>query len=196
MRALVVIAHPSAASLCAELGRAAEAALRAAGHDVEVDDLYAQGFSPVLTRGERAGYYEPGFASAETARRRDQLLAAEALVLVFPTWWFSPPAMLKGWFDRIWAPGTAFDHAPDGAAIRPKLVELRHVLAVTTLGSPWWVDWLVMRRPVRRILRLALVGACAPKARFRMLSFYNCEALGPALAARAVARVDRAARRM
>jgi len=51
------------------------------------------------------------FQSGVDAGQIDRLMSAEALVLVFPTWWFGFPAILKGWFDRVWAPGIAYDHA-------------------------------------------------------------------------------------
>ena len=104
-----------------------------------------------------------------------QLQAAQSLVLVFPTWWFGFPAILKGWFDRVWAPGHAYQHAADLGAITPGLLQLQEVRVVTTLGSPWWVDLFVLRRPVRRVLKLALLGACTRGCSFRMLSFYRSE---------------------
>ena len=97
------------------------------------------------------------------------------MVLVFPTWWFGPPAILKGWLDRVWAPGVAYDHAPDYGPIVPRLSDLREMLVVTSLGSPWRVDRLAMGRPVRRIFKTALVGTWAPQCRFRMLSLYKSE---------------------
>jgi putative NADPH-quinone reductase len=105
------------------------------------------------------------------------LLDAEALVLVFPTWWLGFPAILKGWFDRVWAPGAAYDHGADLGPIRPRLDRLRRALAVTSLGSPWWVDRLVMRQPVKRVLKTALLGTCAPACRFEMQSLYKAEQL-------------------
>jgi len=108
------------------------------------------------------------------------LLSAEALVLVFPTWWFGFPAILKGWFDRVWAPGIAYDHASDLGPIKPRLRCLRRALAVTSLGAPWWVDRLVMWQPIKRILSTALIGTCAPDCRFEMLSLYKAEKLASA----------------
>ncbi len=158
-------------------------------------ELYQVGFAPALTATERASYYtdafQPDFGTAE----RDALLAAEGLVLCFPTWWFGPPAMLKGWFDRVWAPGIAYDHAPDLGAIRPRLKTLRHALAVTTLGSPWWVDRLVMHQPVRRMIGTALLHTCAPKASFRMLSLYRSERVNPRALERVRTRLDSELRR-
>ncbi len=175
MRCLVVIAHPVPDSLCRALTTRTVAGLIAAGHQVEIEDLYDSGFAPALTAAERDSYYAPTYDGSDVQPQIDRLLAAEALILCFPTWWFGFPAILKGWFDRVWAPGVAYDHAVDLGPIRPRLHRLRHLVAITTLGSPWWVDWLVMRRPVRRILKTALLLPCAPKARFDMLSLYAAE---------------------
>ncbi|HBE93653.1 MAG TPA: hypothetical protein DDW55_14480 [Gammaproteobacteria bacterium] len=81
--------------------------------------------------------------------------------------------MLKGWYDRVWGPGIAYDHASDYGPIKPRLDNLREVLVVTTLGSPWWVDCLVFWQPVKRITKLALLGACTKKSKLQFLSLYN-----------------------
>jgi putative NADPH-quinone reductase len=181
MRCLVVIAHPLPGSLTHALAAEAIRLLEAAGHEVVVEDLCATGFAPALTAAERGGYYAGAYDGSAVAGEAARLAAAEALVLVFPTWWFGFPAILKGWFDRVWAPGLAYDH---GTPIRPRLAGLRHTLAVTTLGAPAFYDWLVMRRPVRRVLKHAIIGACARRSSFAMLSLYGAEAVTPARLAR------------
>ncbi|WP_443191660.1 NAD(P)H-dependent oxidoreductase [Pseudomonas indica] len=184
MKCLLVTAHPLPDSLCATLATHVRETLEARGHEVVIEDLYQREFAPALSVRERASYYQPTYHLDAVAGEIDRLLQAEAIVLVFPTWWFGFPAILKGWFDRVWAPGIAYDHANDFGPIRPRLHRLRHVLAVTTLGSPAWVDWLVLRRPVRRVLKIALLQTCAPQARFGMLSLYRSERLDEA-------RIDR-----
>lgn len=174
MRALVVLAHPLTDSLCAHLAETAIAMLTARGAEVDRLDLYAEEFAPALTAAERGLYYGTPQPDATIAALQARLAAADTLVLVFPTWWFSLPAILKGWFDRVWSPGFAF---AQGAPIRPLLTSLKSCLVVTTLGSPWWIDRMIMRRPVRRVLKTALLGACAPKARFAMLSLHGAEAM-------------------
>lgn len=176
MKCLVVIAHPAADSLCRALAAQAVAGLVALGHQVEIEDLYDSRFAPALTLAERVSYASPTYDGGGVQAQTDRLLAAETLILCFPTWWSGFPAILKGWFDRVWVPGVAFDHAVDGGVIAPRLHQLRHVVAVTTLGGPWWVDWLVLRRPLRRILKIGLLRTCAPQARFQMLSLYAAEA--------------------
>lgn len=177
MKCLVVIAHPISDSLCHAMARSAIQALTEAGHEVQVEDLYQTGFLPSLTVSERQSYYHPPFDSSAVQTQAERLLSAEALVLVFPTWWFGFPAILKGWFDRVWAPGIAYDHATDLGLIKPRLHKLRRAFAVTSLGSPWWVDRLLLWQPVKRVLKTALLGTCAPACRFEMLSLYKAEQL-------------------
>ena len=159
------------------------------GHRIIREDLYAVKFSAALTAEERRTYYAAAYDFSEVKSQVARLLEAEAIVLVFPTWWFGFPAILKGWFDRVWGPGIAYDHAGDFGPIRPRLKRLRHLTAVTTLGSPWWVDRLVLRQPVKRILQSALLGACAPACRFTMLTLYKSERLTEAVVDRFSARV-------
>lgn len=192
MKTLVVIAHPLSDSLCDALAQTAIKSLTAAGHEIVVENLYDAGFSPVLTAAERQSYYRLPFDASAIAGQVERLLAAEALVLVFPTWWFGFPAMLKGWFDRVWGPGVAYDHASDLGPIRPRLRNLKYALAITSLGAPWWVDRLLMWQPVRRILKKALLGTCAPACRFEMLSLYKAEKLDSAQVRRFSSRIERA----
>ena len=172
MQALVVLAHPLSDSLCAHLAREAVDALKARGADVDVLDLYAETFQPALTAAERRLHYATPEPGPDIVALQQRLAAADTLVLVFPTWWFSMPAILKGWFDRVWAPKFAFEH---GTPLKPLLNGLKSCLVVTTLGSPWWIDRIVVRQPVKRVLRTGLVFACAPQAKFGMLSFHEAE---------------------
>lgn len=189
MKCLVVIAHPLTDSLCHTLARTAVDALRAQGHEVQIEDLYRTEFSPSLTEDERRSYYAAPFNADALQPRIAQLLDSEAIVLVFPTWWFGFPAILKGWFDRVWAPGVAYDHASNLGPIKPRLGNLQRMLAITTLGSPWWVDLFVLWQPVKRVLRIALLGACARRCRFEMLSLYQAESLATAKVERFRSRI-------
>lgn len=177
MKCLVVKAHPIPDSLCSHLSTLVVQKLLADGHEVVIEDLYLNGFDPVLRPEERASYYTPSYDASKLVDQTKRLQEAEGLVLLFPTWWFGFPAVLKGWFDRVWGPGIAYDHAKDFGPIKPRLDHLKKVLAVTSLGAAWWVDYLVLRRPVKRVLKLALLGACAPGCRLKFLSLYNSEKL-------------------
>lgn len=177
MKCLVVTAHPLANSLCKLLTADVVNKLTSMNHQVTVEDLYGDMFDPVLTVAERESYYSGSFDDSQVIDEVKRLQEAESIVLVFPTWWFSFPAVLKGWFDRVWAPGIAYDHASDFGPIQPRLENLKRVLAITTLGAPWWVDRLIMRQPVKRVIKTALLQACAPKSSFQYLSLYKAEKL-------------------
>ncbi|MIL09760.1 flavodoxin family protein, partial [Salmonella enterica subsp. enterica] len=99
MRCLLVHAHPLDKSLTRHFLDVAASTLEAAGHDVDSLDLYQAGFNPRLTAAERVTHYALPFDRSALTREIAQLEAAELLVLVFPTWWFGPPAILKGWID-------------------------------------------------------------------------------------------------
>ena len=195
MKCLVVKAHPLSDSLCSTLAELAIRVLEGAGHAVEVEDLYGEGFGASLTEAERRSYYAGPYSAQQVSGQIERLLVAEAIVLVFPTWWYGFPAILKGWFDRVWAPGVAYDHADEYGRIKPRLNHLRHMLAVTSLGSPWWVDRFVLRQPVKRVLKTAIVGTCAPQCRLEFLSLYKSEELTSAQVEQCWGRVERTLQR-
>ncbi len=177
MKCLVVTAHPLQKSLCHRLTSLVIEKLEQQGHRVILEDLHKSRFQPVLSAKERETYYSESYDASAVSAYVKRLLEAEGLVLLFPTWWFSFPAILKGWFDRVWGPGITYDHADDYGPIKPRLNNLKQVLAITTLGASWWVDRLVMRQPVKKVIKTAILGACARNASFSYLSLYQCEAL-------------------
>ena len=155
MHILLVLAHPLAESFAAAVAGAARETLEEAGHTVDVLDLYRENFDPRLTAAERAGYFDIPYNSSGVANLVARLKAAEGLILVFPQWWFNFPAILKGFFDRVLAPGVAFSHDPSGGRLLPRLSNIKLLWALTTTGSPWWMVQLYMGNPVRRLLRRA-----------------------------------------
>lgn len=192
-RVHLLLAHPLDDSFCAAIAARAESALIARGHEVDRLDLYRDGFDPRLTASERRRYYAPPADVEAVDAYVARLLAAEKLVLVFPQWWFNMPAVLNGWFDRVFQPGVAFDHTPGYGRILPRLKRLESVLVVSTLGSPWWAAELYLRNPVRRQLKAGVFGTCAGHARFRMLNCYGTEKISAADREAFLERVGRAA---
>ena len=192
MRVLVIYAHPLADSFAAALHRAVVAALRRGGHEVDDCDLYAEGFVPVLSAAERRDYNTPTPDLAGVATHVARLRAAEALVLCFPTWWYGMPAILKGYFDRVWAQGVAFRLPEGGGAILPALANIKKLWVVTTYGAPWWLIRLVLRDPVRAVILGGLARLCGRGTRTRFLALYNIDGASRARCAAFLARVERA----
>lgn len=152
MHVLVVTAHPSRRSLTAALSDVARHALEEAGSTVETSDLYAMDWDPavrlsdhgdpdgseetVTLRSRRA--YDAGLLAPEIAAEQDKLRRADVVVLLFPMWWHGMPAILKGWFDRVFVNGFAFG-LTDEAGLPRKYgdggLAGRRVLAVVTAGD-------------------------------------------------------------
>lgn len=174
MRVLVVYCHPSPESFVAAMRDAAVAGLEQAGHETRVLDLYAEDFDPRFSAKEHAAYPDPAINRAGLEAQIAHLEWAEGLVLVFPTWWYDMPAMLKGWLDRIWLPGVAFDLPPNGGMIRPKLHNIRLMAGVTSCGASWWWSKLV-GEPHRRILMRGMRALCAPGCKQLWLGCYRMD---------------------
>jgi putative NADPH-quinone reductase len=149
-------------------------------HQVVATDLYRERFSPVMTEAERRSYYQPAYAEEEVAHLVGQLRQANGIIFCFPHWWFSMPAMLKGYFDRVWAPGAAFKHDLDGGRIEPLLTNIKLFGVVTTYGSPWWLTRIVMQDPGRKVLFRALKPMCGPGVRSFYLAHYDMDRSTPA----------------
>jgi NAD(P)H dehydrogenase (quinone) len=192
VRVLVIYAHPLADSFAAALHRAVVAALRQGGHEVDDCDLYAEGFDPVLNAAERRAYNLPNPDLSGVAAHVARLRSAEALVLCFPTWWYGMPAILKGYFDRVWAKDVAFILPEGGGAIRPGLTNITKFWVVTTAGAPWWLTRLVLRNPVRAVILGGLARLCGRGVETRFLALYNIDAASRARTAAFLARVERA----
>ena len=177
MKCLIVTAHPLQDGLCSFFSEKVAQKLQKMGHDVKIDNLYAEKFDPALSRSERISYYDEPYDISKMEDQVARLKEAEGLVLLYPTWWFGFPAVLKGWFDRVWGPGVAFDHTENFGPIKSRLDKLEKVLAITTLGAPWWVDRLIMRQPLKRVLKTAILGTCARSSKLKYMSLYKTELL-------------------
>ena len=137
MNALVVYCHPVEGSFCSAMRDAAISGLRAAGHTVDLIDLAAEHFNPVMSTSEW-NTYQQGNGDVPVGLERDVALvkSAEIIVFVYPTWWGGLPAQLKGWLERVMLPGTAFVFNENNK-VRPGLRNIQRIHIASTFGSPW-----------------------------------------------------------
>lgn len=148
MNVLILYAHPSPDSFNAALRDAAADEARSLGHEVRISDLYAENFDAVggardfvapenpetfhYQSEQRAAALNDGFV-ADIAREQEKLRWADCLILQFPIWWGGPPAIVKGWIDRVCAYGVAY---ADGTRFATGLFRgRRSLISVTTGGS-------------------------------------------------------------
>jgi NAD(P)H dehydrogenase (quinone) len=175
MHVLVVLAHPLKESFAASVARTAVAALEASGHTTDLLDLYAEDFDPRLTADERARHMEPDYDISTVAPLVARLRAADGLIFVFPQWWFNLPAILKGYVDRVFAPGVAYDIDPRTGLLVPKLHNIKHFWVLTTTGSAWWIVHFYMGNPVKRLLKRGVAAFCSKGLNFRMVSLHDMD---------------------
>lgn len=132
MHALIVVAHPDPDSLSHSVAAHVAEGVSLSGHDntFEFADLMSEGFDPRFTASDIAVHRTLAPPSADVAAEQARIDRADALVLVYPVYWWSMPGLLKGWIDRVFANGWAYDEGPDTKLVK-KLHHLRvHLVAV------------------------------------------------------------------
>ena len=135
MRISVILAHPSPASFNHAIARTAVAELKRIGHEVSLHDLYAEGFDPILPNDEIG---KDAALPAEIEQHCRELAAAEGIIMVHPNWWGQPPAILKGWIDRVIRPGVAYQflEGDSGEGIPQGLLKAGAALVFNTSNTP------------------------------------------------------------
>jgi NAD(P)H dehydrogenase (quinone) len=196
MKALVVYCHPLAESFNAAVRDHALKGLAAAGHETRVLDLYAMGFDPVLSAQGRLDYHTEGLNEVEVAEHLAALRWCEALIFVYPTWWYGPPAMLKGWLDKVWVPHATFEMPRPMKPIGRVLTNIRVVAAVSTLGSPWWWWKLGIGEPGRRMLLRGLSVLCAPGCKTLWMGLHQMDSVPDGKRRAFLGKVERAMARL
>jgi putative NADPH-quinone reductase len=171
MRVLYVYCHPLPESFHAAIRVRALGALAAAGHEVDLLDLYAEKFDPVLSEDARRHYHDPSRNRIGLEHHVARLTSAEGIVLQFPTWCFGLPAMLKGFFDRMIMPGVAFDLG-DPAHAKPLLRNIKRIAGIVTYGRPRCMA-LWMGDPPRKIVKHYLRWFTGGKARVDYFALYH-----------------------
>ncbi len=171
-RVLLVYGHGRRGGLCQRLLQVIQAELEVCGAEVRLHDLLADGFNPVLELDadqEHAGPCDPG-DDPLAHRYQEDVRWAGAYLIVHPCWWFAPPAILKGWVDRIFVHEVAIMQQPEGSPT--SLLDGRRALVVQTFAAPSAIDRMFFRgitaffwrrvvfgsAGIKRVQRLALHG--------------------------------------
>ncbi len=188
MRVLYLYCHPLPESFHAGIRARALAGLATAGHAVDILDLYAEGFDPVLGAEERRRYHDTTANRRGLERWIARLEQADGLVVQFPTWCFGPPAMLKGFLDRVLIPGVAFDLS-DPAHVRPLLGHIRRLAGVVTYGQPR-LRAMLMSDPPRRIVTRYLPRLIARDGRSTYHALYHMNVASQSVRRRFLDRVE------
>ncbi|OAN67253.1 NAD(P)H-dependent oxidoreductase [Sphingomonas sp. TDK1] len=151
MHAVIVVVHPAAVSLTRSVATALGDALEAKGHTVEIADLVAERFVPVFGAADHAAFAAGAPAPADVLQEQRRLDRADHLILVYPVYWWSMPALLKGWIDRVFISGWAFEENA-GGGIAKKLGRLTvHLVAIAGAA-----DRTYTKRGYRQAMRIQI----------------------------------------
>jgi len=170
MKVHVIYAYPLDDGLAVHIHRTVVEGLIEAGHEVDDLDLYAENFDPVLTREDRTIYHDLDINQSRIRPYIERLQAADAVVLCHPIWNFGWPAILKGYFDRVFLPDVSFK-LQDGQ-LSPGLTNIRKLATVTTYGSKRWRA-MVLGDPPRRNATRFLRVVCNPRVKVKYHALYD-----------------------
>jgi NAD(P)H dehydrogenase (quinone) len=147
IRHVVVLGHPATGSFNHQIAEIYCQAVRACGQDALLRDLYASGFDPLLKSDERLGH-GAGALAADVAAELDALAGARVLVLIYPIWFGGPPAIIKGYVDRVLSAGLGPHEVKAGAA-HPLLAGARLMTFSSSATTPWLSEsgqWVSLRQ--------------------------------------------------
>ena len=155
---VIILGHPDANSFSGAMADAYHQAALAAGHSVQLFRLGEIDFDPVLRHGyNQRQELEPGLQAI-----REAISAAAHLVFVYPIWWGSMPALLKGMFDRVFLPGYAFKYR-EGSQLWDRLLSGRSAHALVCMDTPPWYFRLVYRMPGHHQMKRTILEFCGIK---------------------------------
>ena len=174
MKTLVIYVHPLENSFSSAVRDAVINELTIAHHEIRLRDLYAENFDPFLSATERALHHTPPSTRPDLAKDVEDLRWCDAIVFIYPTWWAGLPAMLKGWIDRTWMNEVAWVLPAGANTIRPRLTNIRRLVAVTTHGSSKVINSL-QGEPGKRIISRSIRVMCNTWCRARWIAFYGLD---------------------
>ena len=164
----IVLAHPDKNSFNHAIASTASAALVQNGHGVHFHDLYAEGFDPVLPGKEIPS---EAVLPKSLADHCNEISSADGIVIVHPNWWGQPPAILKGWVDRVIRPGVAYNFLENdsGEGVPAGLLKARSAIVFNTSNTPADREQSVFGDPLELIWKKCIFELCGVKTFYRQM---------------------------
>ena len=162
MSVVILLGHQRQGSFCHAIAQAAVDTLQSAGHEAIYHDLYAERFDPILPHEEIDKDARP---SPVVQRHCEEVAAADGYVVVHPNWWGQPPAILKGWIDRVFRQGVAYEFGPDGGVI-PHLSG-KTAVVLTTSNTPRDIELELFGDPLENLWKTCIFGFCGVRSFWR-----------------------------
>jgi NAD(P)H dehydrogenase (quinone) len=168
MLALIVVANPSPNSLSHAMASVAKRVLVTRDYEMAYHDLYAERFDPVQPTGEIGNV---GSSNALVEEHCSELARADLIIIFHPNWWGQPPAVLKGWIDRVFRLNTAYAYPPgvgfEGTPVG--LLRARHAIVVNTSNTPAGREATVFGDPLETLWKNCVFGLCGVSSVIRRM---------------------------
>ena len=166
LRVSIILAHPGNQSFNHAISQTAMAELKKNGHQVILHDLYAEGFDPILPVDEIP---DEAFLPAEVELHCEEISRADGIIIVHPNWWGQPPAILKGWIDRVIRPAIAyrFVEGDKGEGIPVGLLKAKAALVFNTSNTPTEREARVFGDPLETLWKNCIFGLCGVETFYR-----------------------------
>jgi NAD(P)H dehydrogenase (quinone) len=177
-RVLIVLGHARKASLCHHLLEIARETAEEVGAEVRIHDLLADGFDPSLRLEEEERHATPPSAKEDPLAHRycEDVRWADTFVIVHPVWWFGPPAILKGWIDRIFVHSVAV-HQPENGPPEG-ILKGRQALLIQTFNAPKAIDKVLFKNLAEAFWRRAVFFAVGIRP-VKRVAIYSAEGITP-----------------
>lgn len=155
---LVILCHPDSSSFCGSLAQAFVDGVKQSSAEIRQIKLGELSFDPVLWNG----YNQIQELEPDLIKAQELVLWSDHLVFVYPNWWGSMPALMKGFFDRVFLPGFAFKYG-EGTSLPAKLLKGRTAQLLVTMDTPNWYNRWVFRRPGYNQMKRTILEFCGVK---------------------------------
>lgn len=159
MNILVIVAHPRPESFNNAIAATTVQALQDSGHVAIVRDLYEEGFDPILTADELP---KSAHLDAIMEEHCSDLATADGIVIIHPNWWGQPPAILKGWVDRVFRPGVAYEfiNGDSGEGVPVGLLRTKTAVVFNTSNTPEKRELEAFGDPLETLWKNCIFGLC------------------------------------
>jgi len=166
MRISIILAHPNPRSFNHAIAQAAIARLEQNSHVVTLHDLYAERFDPILAHDEIS---RDTMLPDDVAAHCQEITTVDGIVIIHPNWWGQPPAILKGWVDRVLRPGVAYQflEGDQGEGIPEGLLKARAAIVFNTSNTPNDRELAVFGDPLELLWKNCIFGLCGVRNVYR-----------------------------
>jgi putative NADPH-quinone reductase len=171
MNTLILYCHPWEGSYNFAILKSITKGLEKRKVSYEILDLVLDGFNPVMTEADLAEYRKGAFVDPKVGEYQEKLMRAVEIIIITPIWWGMPPAILKGFFDKVFLPHWAYE-TTDSGLLQGKLTHIKKATVISTMNSPQFYYNLFLKSPLKNSMILGTLKSCGVQ-NIKWISFPN-----------------------